>query len=786
MRIHLQPGTDPFVTPPAAGGANAMVRGQWPACWVEPDRRLQPEEEVVLFRRRFAWPGGRLRLHLTADQRYTAFLDGQPLGGGPERGDVGHWHFDSYEADLAAGEHVLVVRVWSLATPPRAQIGLRRGLLCAAELADRTVLHTGVAAWEWRLDRAWAPLPSGECWGVGSRVRVTVDQDFLDGPVGGGADWRPVQSQAPALVWRGGHALGPRTNRQLQPAVLPAQRADEMRGGAVRHVSCADPAEPVRAADHRADEAAAWQALLTQGRELALPPRTRRLVLIDLGVYRCAFPLISARGTGRLRVEWAEALFAEATGGRKDDRAACLDHWFRGVGDEFDFTGPAGTASTLWWESGRFVRVEATSGEQPLALTAIAWREVGYPLTVEAAFTSSDAGFDACAPVMIRTLERCAHETFMDCPYYEQLQYVGDTRLECLALRALTRDHRLADKALATFAWSLSADGRLDSCYPNVDNQNIPPFTLLWIGMLHDTWLYGDLDLVRRHLGAMRAIREAFRSRVDAAGRVAFAPGWNFFDWVSAPGWDFGEPPGVVAADSSLLAWLLAWTFGQCAELEAWAGEPALAERDRALAQRIAGGCETFWDEARGLYRDSAGSSGGARFSEHAQILALLSGLVPAARAERLLDGLAGAADLARTTVYFSHYLFEVAGRFRRPELLSRRLGYWRDLPGQGFTTVPEAPEPSRSDCHAWGSHPLYHRAATVLGIRPAAPGFAAVRIAPQLGRLTAASGTWPHRLGDISVNVDGAHGRVELPPGLPGTLILDDREIAIDGSCAW
>jgi len=127
-------GTDPFVTPPAAGGADAMVRGQWPACWVEPDMRLQPDEEVVLFRRRFAWPGGRLRLHLTADQRYTAFLDGRPLGSGPERGDVGHWHFDSYEADLAAGEHVLVVRVWSLATPPRAQIGLRCGLLCAVEL----------------------------------------------------------------------------------------------------------------------------------------------------------------------------------------------------------------------------------------------------------------------------------------------------------------------------------------------------------------------------------------------------------------------------------------------------------------------------------------------------------------------------------------------------------------------------------------------------------------------------------------------------------------------------
>ena len=31
----------------------------------------------------------------------------------------------------------------------------------------------------------------------------------------------------------------------------------------------------------------------------------------------------------------------------------------------------------------------------------------------------------------------CAHETYMDCPYYEQLQYGGDTRLEILATYSL-------------------------------------------------------------------------------------------------------------------------------------------------------------------------------------------------------------------------------------------------------------------------------------------------------------------------------------------------------------
>jgi hypothetical protein len=31
-----------------------------------------------------------------------------------------------------------------------------------------------------------------------------------------------------------------------------------------------------------------------------------------------------------------------------------------------------------------------------------------------------------------RTARLCAMETYMDCPYYEQLQYIGDARIQAL------------------------------------------------------------------------------------------------------------------------------------------------------------------------------------------------------------------------------------------------------------------------------------------------------------------------------------------------------------------
>ena len=102
--------------------------------------------------------------------------------------------------------------------------------------------------------------------------------------------------------------------------------------------------------------------------------------------------------------------------------------------------------------------------------------------------------------------------------------------------------------------------------------------------------------------------------------------------------------------------------------------------------------------------------------------------------------------------------------------------------------TVLEQPEPTRSDCHAWGSHPMYHALASVAGIRPAAPGFAAVRIEPQPGPLTAIRCAVPHPSGlevrlEIARGADGAwHGEAFAPAGVPVALVLDGEIRRWDG----
>jgi len=256
MRRLIPPANDPFIVPQV--GVRVWSRGCWPASWVA----CAETGEVALYRRRFTWPGGRLQLHLSADQRYEAFLDGVRFASGPERGDLGQWHYESHDLDLPAGEHLLVARVWCLAVPPMAQISQRHGWLCAAEGADRALLNTGHAAWEARPDRAWRSLPHGDAWGCGSKVEVTVDQDLLDAPLGGGTGWSAVRTLAAANIRWNGREAGQRIAHQMTPATLPEQAQRVVRAGAVRHLSTCAIESVVRAADHRADEAAAWQALL--------------------------------------------------------------------------------------------------------------------------------------------------------------------------------------------------------------------------------------------------------------------------------------------------------------------------------------------------------------------------------------------------------------------------------------------------------------------------------------------------------------------------------------------
>jgi alpha-L-rhamnosidase len=787
-------------------------RGRWPADWIgcpKPGGGVLEAKDapfVIAYRLRFTVRRGDRRpiIHVSADERYELFLDGRRLGRGPERGDPRHWFFESYRLEAAPGRHALVARVWTLGRhAPRAQLTVHPGFLCAADGDWTARLATGRAGWEAKRLGGWGIASGGDAAATGARS--DVDGAALDWGIedGSGDGWQTAPAIAAAVD--GAVCNNFAAIHQLLPATLPPQRSIRVGNGRIRHVdtTCGVVA-PVHRTATLAQEEPRWQAFLGGGR-IVVAANSRRRVIIDLGDYRCAYTELTVSG-GRgaaIRVGWAEGLFegdgttsggGSATAASKGDRDAIEGKRF--LGDVADRFRPDGGRrrrfSTLWWQAGRYLELQIVTADQALALEDLALTATGYPLRRASSFTCDDPRWGALTRISWSTLVNCAHETFVDCPYYEQLQYVGDTRLQALVAMTWTRDDRLVRKALCQFdASRLLERGLTQACYPANVTAVIPPFSLWWVAMVHDhaAWR-GDRAFTVSLMPGVRSVLESVLAHRRPDGLIAALNGWNFTDWV--PAWtattrsyrNWGVPPDGEHGASGIICWQTVWVLRQAAELETWLGEGEMAARWRRAATALARATDAaFWVPARGLYADDGARS---RFSEHCQCMAVLSGEVTPARQRRIARGLAARhVDVERATIYFSHYLFDAMVRLGDVGPIFRRLDdLWHSLPATGLRTTSEEPEPSRSDCHAWGAHPLYHALASILGIRPDGLGGERVLITPRLGPLRRAAGTLAHPRGDIHVELevrDGCqHGRVSLPPGLHGTVVVDGRRQSI------
>lgn len=758
----------------------------WPAAWIShPD--WNHDTAVIALRRRFMLEApAQVRIHVSADQRYVLFLDGQRQGRGPERSDGAHWMYESYDLDLPAGEHLLLARTWWLAeSEPTAyaQISFRHGFFLMAEGKHGALLDTGVAEWQCKKLGGYRFLPPQAATGfqvTGAKMHIRGSEVDWDAEAGVGAGWAPAAIVAKAAVASLAWEANPWW--AMRPAMLPALIENARQVGVARHVENVESGETrgiaVDPASHLADEAKQWVRFLKGEGALTVPPHTQRRVIVDLENYYCAFPEITTSGGAgsAVRVHWAEALYEKPDGGAKGNRDEINGKHFLGIGDLFEPNGGSQrTFEPHWWEAGRYLEIYVATMDQPLSIDAFRLRETHYPHAFVSQFEASDPRLAEVIPIALRTLEMCSHETYMDCPYYEQLMYVGDTRLEVLVTYATTADDKLPRKAITLFDWSRNETGLTMARYPTRITQVIPPFSLWWVAMVHDYMMWrDDRGFVLERMNGVRAVLDAYCAHINADELVESPAGWNFQDWV--PGWTSGMPPDAPNGINGSLNFHVAMILRLGAELEDFAGEPEMAARWRRVADRITGAANAaFWDEKRGLYADDRARE---HFSEHAQCLALLGGSVPEERRAQVVDHLFREAELDRATIYFSHYLFETCRLAQRMEPLFQRLAMWFDLKPQGFKTTFEMPEPSRSDCHAWGAHPVFHYYATLLGIRPASPGFATVRIEPQLGPLSFARGSMVHPRGIIRVDLnregDRLAGEIELPDGVSGECLAN------------
>jgi hypothetical protein len=515
-----------------------------------------------------------------------------------------------------------------------------------------------------------------------------------------------------------------------------------------------------------------------------IPAGTRATILLDQAQLTCAYPeLIVSQGRGaEITLAYAESLVTPE--GQKGNRNETEGKEMRGFEDVFLPDGGAHRLfRPLWWRTYRYLQIEVTTASEPLILEDIRGLFTAYPFALCARFESDDPTINKIWQVGWRTLRLSAHETYTDSPYYEQLQYIGDTRMTALITLYTSSDERMVRNALELFNESRTPDGLTQSRYPSFLPQYIPPYSLFWIGMMHDYWWYGsDPEHVRQYLDGARGVLDWFEARLAPSGLLGPLEWWNFVDWV--PEWEGGVPPLDAGGQSSILTLQFAGALRDAAELEDALGSPERARHYRELHAKIVEAVRhTCLAPTRRLIADTPAKR---HFSQHANVLAVLEDVIPASDQRLVMKTVLADSSLSQATFYFRFYLHRALKKAGLADEYIDQLGPWREMLALGLTTWAENPEPTRSDCHAWSAHPDFDLLATVAGIEPATAGFREVVIAPHLGPLRTLKATLPHPQGDITVSYErkgeGLVADVTLPEKLSGSFIWRGKTVALHG----
>lgn len=716
----------------------------------------------VHFRRNFTvtqTPPASLPIHITADTRYKLYVNGALVSYGPVKGDSSIWFYD--EIDLGPHLHqglnfvfVVVLRFFHSSSYavsfPRLPCGGLRVVVPQQQQSQWDRLLGSGTLWETAVDHA---------------ITLRVDEpedDFLHiyEHVASPDTWADL-TWVPAKLLEYEVSTGNSTPWNLSPRLIPPMKHTVAEFKAIHNLQSGLPQrqwEPVLLHPH--------SRILH--RRLCLPPESTHVLDLEAPHHMTAFlrfcferPFHSGAS---MTITYAESYedepalvpYLRRKGHRRD-----ITKKLYGPKDIYHFQGSRRRRTLDYDQRGdktevyapfhfrtfRYIRLTIDTGPSELVLCGIDIEQVNYSLDIQASLQVSEPSGRARQlwDTSLLTLSNCMHDCYEDCPFYEQLQYAMDTRSSALFTYYVSGDDRLARQAIVQLHSSFNArTGLTASRAPSHKTQIIPHFSLFWICMLCDHWkFFGDKTFLAPFLPVADAVLNYFHFRIDPAlGLVKInEPGvWNFVDW--ADQWrPYGIPPAAVEQGvSTYTNNLYAYTLKQAAAVMGALGRRSLAEEYVVRANQLVLAIRLRCFDGD-MFTDSIVSAEGNHpsYSQHNQVWAIISGAAGAGSAQNLLRRILDPRERHRftpTSISMSFYTLRalsMAGGNVYDELFHTFWEPWIAQLELGLTTWEEDVVSHRSDCHAWGSAPIYEFMAEVAGLSPASPGWSSIRFQPRL-----------------------------------------------------
>jgi len=756
-----------------------LLNGYWPAQWITCPDVPARAYGIYHFRKTFflSQVPEQFLIHVTADNRYRLFINGKAIGRGPARGDLYNWNFDTYNIApyLQKGKNVIAALVWNMGEfAPVAQISNQTGFLLQGDSITEKILNTN-ASWKVLHDTAYAPCAIN----IGAVLHSYFVVEPGDEVHANRYPWGWEQVSYEDKNWKNAKTVnaaavpfgyGSDNVWTLTPSKIPQMEEKLQRLFSIR----------------RSENMVVKDTFIKAHQSLLIPANSSVSILLDQSYETTAYPeMIVSKGIdATIKLTYAEALVGSDD--QKGNRNDIAGKTIKGL---FDIFYPDGGNKRkfipLWFRTYRYLQIEVQTKNEPLLINDLYGYYTGYPFHHVATFSSNDSSLQSIWDVGWRTARLCAGETYFDCPYYEELQYEADTRIQALISLYNSGDDRLMRKAIHDFYDSRVPSGLTQGRYPSNRLQVIPPFSLFWISMLHDYWmLRDDTTFVKNYLDATTLIIDWYEQHIDTTKQMLGPMDWwSFTDWNNAfPG---GVPPGATDGNSSVITLQFVYTLQQAVDLFNYFDRKDLAEKYRQLADKLAAGVyKNCFDTTK---MEMANTPQKNSFSQHASIWAVLTDAIPIDDQKQVMEKVLYDTSLSQATFYFRFYLTRAMIKAGLGDLYYSQLTPWRNMLKTGLTTFAENPEPTRSDCHGWSASPEYDFLATICGITPSEPGFNSVKIEPHLGTLQHVKASMPYKQAGQEIKVElqrkgenEIHALITLPENCSGEFIWMGKTMSL------
>jgi hypothetical protein len=805
-----------MMTPITIAADVRRQHSQWAArwCWTPIATRLW--NTYVYFRKHvdLPCPPRRAIVRVSADARYTLFVNGQRVHQGPARSFPSHQSFDTLDLTglFHAGANTIAAIAHQFGAPTFQSVFrdasgfLLVGVVeCDDEAIHSIPLHTP-DGWLCRAARGWRQNTARCSLQLGFQEHFDADADPPDwmsdsfesknedgwiepriiGPVGT-HPWLLMEPRGVPLL---ADHIEPFT------AVIAQFRGENPRGYKVVE----DVYHLVNPDDFRKDadalpDAPAMLRDDDDATTIAPPPEGEFVaVTLDLGTYRTGHAILEiadAAGDEIIDVLFAEDLEKSqlpvmAPANEGSHVATALRYRCRPGAqrwESFHFVGM------------RYVLVVFRNVEnKPLKVRRIAVRQVHAAIEPVGELHCSDERLSKIWTVGRHTQLNCAFDAFVDCPWREQAMWWGDSRVQAQVTAYAFGDSSLLERGIRLVAQSQTSDGALHAHPPaDVPRHRLPDFMMTWVGTLWDHYFHtGRTDLLRDCLPTLYRLFDFFRAYENEKGLIgSFAGFWTFIDWADVYKDDYSAALNLAYLQSLNHAGRICRLLGEstaAGDYEAKAGS---------LGRSIE---EHFWNAKTSAWRDGVSTKTGEpvdQVSQHVNALAILLGLKPESHDEIARNVLLKSANAKRTKLitaspfFYAYVLEALAAAGMRAEAIGIIRDKWGAFIDDGMTTFPELWNVTQeSRCHAWSASPVYLLMRLILGVRPTEPAWRRVRIEPCPEALDNARGVVPTPHGPLRVDWEKAGEdqlavRVDVPEGITATFVSptgEERELETGG----